>query len=197
MIRRSFDTNILIYYLDGVPEAVAAIKAADACLISKIVEMEVMVGCKYRKTVPQKPNKANPGQTIPDDSHPAYAAQLLQTEISTRAWIKATFTVLPIDDATADFSVVVRKHTKADLPDTVIHATAMMHGIPIVTRNVSDFPALKTPAPYLNVSVMNPIPLALKAGKGSGVKAAKGSGLPSGLPLGAQQVIIIKGGPVK
>lgn len=81
-------------------------------------------------------------------------------ENMTRAWINSTFKVLPIDEETADLSIEVRKQTKKKLPDTVIHATAMLNGWPIVTRNPRDFtPLAQVPAGYNNVDVIVPYSL--------------------------------------
>lgn len=148
---RQFDTNILIGYLSGHSEAIAAVDACDYAVISKIVQMEIMVGCKYDSSVPKDANNH------PDPAHPNFAKALTAAEAKTCAWMAATFSVLSIDDATADFSVLVRKQTSKHLADTVIHATAIMAGHPIVTRNVSDFPPLASPpAGYGNVAVINP-----------------------------------------
>ena len=152
MTTRHFDSNVLIDYQAGIPEAIAAIDACDRPVISKIVHIEVMVGCKYDKTVP----KLVDGRT-PDEKDVNFSTLVAAAEARTLAWISSTFTVLPISDAIADFSVQVRKQTNQALPDTIVHATAMMAGKNIITRNVSDFPALMLPpAGYRNILVISP-----------------------------------------
>lgn len=152
MIERHFDSNVLIDCLSGAVPAIAAIYACDRRVISKIVEMEVMVGCKYHNAVPKRAD----GRT-PDEHHPDFIGKLHAAEKATLSWITSTFTVLSIDDATAACSVLIRKQTHKSLPDTVIHATALMAGKPLMTRNVSDFPVLNTqPAGCVDLIVIDP-----------------------------------------
>ncbi|MEV4782532.1 PIN domain-containing protein [Burkholderia sp. LMU1-1-1.1] len=142
-----FDTNILIDYLSGQIEALSIIDGCANPAISKIVYMEVMVGCKYFALA----RVASPEE---------FERILASVENMTRAWINSTFKVLPIDEETADLSIEVRKQTKKKLPDTVIHATAMLNGWPIVTRNPRDFtPLAQVPAGYNNVDVIVPYSL--------------------------------------
>lgn len=142
-----FDTNILVDYLSGNIEALSIIDGCDNPVISKIAYMEVMVGCKYSALV---------RMALPEDYEPTLAA----VEDTTRAWIKSTFKVLPIDEEAADFSIEVRKQTDKKLPDTVIHATAILNGLSIVTRNSRDFPPLEqVPSGYDNVQVIVPYTL--------------------------------------
>jgi predicted nucleic acid-binding protein len=64
---------------------------------------------------------------------------------------------MPIDDLTADFSIEVRKQTGRKLPDTIIHASAILNGWDIVTRNPTDFIRLhRLPLGYHNVNVIVP-----------------------------------------
>jgi predicted nucleic acid-binding protein len=105
-----FDTNILIDYLGGNLDALAVIDGCDHPVISKIVYMEVMVGCRHSALVRN---------------------------------------ALP-----------VRKQTHRKLPDTVIHATAILNGWDIVTRNPDDFPQLtQISGGYQNVKVIVPYAL--------------------------------------
>lgn len=142
-----FDTNILIDYLGGNLAALAVIDSCDHPAISKIVYMEVMVGCRHSALV---------SNALPDD----YGSALAAAEEMTRRWISSTFQILPIDDMVADFSIELRKQTHRKLPDTVIHATAMLNGWAIVTRNPDDFPQLaQVPTGYQNVKVIVPYTL--------------------------------------
>ena len=142
-----FDTNILIDYLSGHLEALSTIDDCANPVISKIVYMEVMVGCEYSALV---------RAALPED----YERTLASVENMIRAWINSTFKVLPIDEETADLSIEVRKQTKKKLPDTVIHATAMLNGWPIVSCNPRDFtPLAQVPVGYNNVDVILPYSL--------------------------------------
>jgi predicted nucleic acid-binding protein len=99
--------------------------------------MEVMVGCKNDNSIPKDPQTNKP-----DESHPEYASRLAAAEACALTLITSKFTVLAMDDITADLSVEVRKRTNKHLPDTVIHAPAILHAESIVTRNVTDFPTI-------------------------------------------------------
>lgn len=139
-----FDTNILIDILGGNLRAMALVDECDDPVISKIVHMEVMVGCKYNPAVVA---------AKPTD----YRATLLLIEEMTANWLGSTFRVLQIDNVTADFSVQVRKQTNAKLPDTVIHASAILNGLDLVTRNPSHFkPLSEIPHGHQNISVIVP-----------------------------------------
>lgn len=75
---------------------------------------------------------------------------------SLRRFFAAT-RVLPIDQAVVDGAVALRQQRKMSLGDSLIAATALAHGLVLVTRNVSDFrwvvgldlhdPLAGTPAP--------------------------------------------------
>lgn len=51
------------------------------------------------------------------------------------------FELLPIDPRVADRAVEVRRARRIRLPDSIIWATALAHGLVLVTRNSRDFPA--------------------------------------------------------
>ena len=142
-----FDSNILIDYLNGIINALDVIDGCDDPVISKIVYMEVLVGCRHSAQV---------RAALPED----YEATLASVEHATRVWMKSTFKVMPIDDLTADFSIEVRKQTNKKLPDTVIHATAILNGWSIVTRNPNDFQAMsQIPVGLHNAKVIVPYTL--------------------------------------
>jgi predicted nucleic acid-binding protein len=143
-----FDTNILIDYLRGNFDALAVIDACPHPVISKITYMEVMVGCRHSISGAEADDFDNALATIED---------------KTRHWIQSTFSVMPIDDLVADFSIDVRKQTHKKLPDTVIHATAILNGWNIVTRNPADFtPLAKVPTGHQNITAI--VPYALEGG---------------------------------
>ena len=47
--------------------------------------------------------------------------------------------VLPLDEAVIQQTIALRRQYRRKLPDAIIAATALAHGLTLVTRNVSDF----------------------------------------------------------
>ncbi|MCO5161647.1 MAG: type II toxin-antitoxin system VapC family toxin [Mesorhizobium sp.] len=109
MVKPLFDTNILIDYLNAVPEARQELALYETWGVSIITWMEVMIGT--------------------DET----------TEAATRRFL-ANFDILPIDASVAELAVVLRKARRLKLPDAIIHATASVHSMLLVTRNQKDFP---------------------------------------------------------
>jgi predicted nucleic acid-binding protein len=108
-----FDTNILIDFLNGIPEAQAALNPVTRRIISRITWMEVMVGVK---------------------DTPA--------EGSTRGFL-TQFEIHEITPAAAEAAVTLKRHhvPKLRLPDAIILASARLIGCRLSTRNTRDFPA--------------------------------------------------------
>ncbi|MBI5394529.1 MAG: type II toxin-antitoxin system VapC family toxin [Verrucomicrobia bacterium] len=106
-----FDTNILIDYLQGAPEAKKELALYAECWISLISWMEVLVG-----------------------------AQAAADEQAVRQFLQ-TFQVHPVDRAVAERAVSIRRANKLRLPDAIIWATAQHLGHILVTRNTRDFPS--------------------------------------------------------
>lgn len=50
------------------------------------------------------------------------------------AWVE----VLPVSDAVADAAIILRRHRRMKLGDSLIGATALLYNLPLVTRNVAD-----------------------------------------------------------
>lgn len=107
-----FDTNILIDFLNGVPEAQVATSPYGRRCISRITWMEVLAGVKD-----------TPGEDI--------ARNFL-----------AQFDVVEMTEEVAEAALTLRRHhvPRLKLPDAIILASARMLGCRLITRNIRDFP---------------------------------------------------------
>jgi predicted nucleic acid-binding protein len=108
-----FDTNILIDFLNGIPQAQATLTPFTRRVISRITWMEVMVGVK----------------DTPDED-------------LTRNFL-AQFEIHELTAETSEAAVTLRRHhnPKLRLPDAIILASARLTGCRLTTRNFRDFPA--------------------------------------------------------
>ncbi len=108
-----FDTNILIAFLPGVPEAQVAAAPYSRRCISRITWMEVLAGVKD-----------TPGEDI------------------ARTFL-AQFEVVEMTEEVAEAALTIRRHhvPKLKLPDAIILASARQLGCRLITRNVRDFPS--------------------------------------------------------
>lgn len=126
--RYLLDTNILIYLQKGIsdPQAITFLSQAIAAnpKISIITEIEVL-GFKFGSV-----------------------ADLQKMED-----LIADTVVLPLDRAVALKTIFIRRTHKIKLPDAIIAATALVHGLALITRNTSDFSSID------NLSVINPFAL--------------------------------------
>lgn len=50
-----------------------------------------------------------------------------------------TVTVIPLDDSIVRETIALRKIYKIKLPDAVIAATTLVHGLSLITRDEADF----------------------------------------------------------
>jgi predicted nucleic acid-binding protein len=108
-----FDTNILIDFLNGVPEAQVATAPYSRRCISRITWMEVLAGVKD-----------SPGEDI---------ARTFLTQ----------FDVVEMMEDVAEAALTIRRHhvPKLKLPDAIILASARLLGCRLITRNTRDFPS--------------------------------------------------------
>ena len=109
MVKALFDTNILVDYLNAVPQARTELQLYSEKAVSIVTWMEVMVG-----------------------TDPAL-------EAATRSFLSG-FEVVALDERIAERAVGLRRNHRIKLPDAVIWASAQMHAMLLVTRNVKDFP---------------------------------------------------------
>ena len=59
-----------------------------------------------------------------------------------RSWLETAFErmrILNLDDAVAARAIALRQEQRMGLADTIIAATALVHNLPLVTRNEGDF----------------------------------------------------------
>lgn len=108
-----FDTNILIDFLNGIPEAQIATAPYSRRCISRITWMELLAGVKD-----------TPGEDI------------------ARTFL-AQFEVMELNEDVAEAALTLRRHhvPKLRLPDAIILASARLLGTRLITRNTRDFPA--------------------------------------------------------
>ncbi len=104
------DTNILIDGHAGVEAAAVELGRYDEMAISRVIWIEFLVGAETPK---------------------------MKAE---RELIAGNFELLEISPEIARETVTIRQTTRLKLPDAIILATARVHGLLLVTRNVRDFP---------------------------------------------------------
>jgi predicted nucleic acid-binding protein len=105
------DTNILVDYLHGLPQAREELAHYSRPGISLITWMEVMIGAR-------------------DNNEEAILRGFL-----------GGFETLPITDTVAHRAVVLRRSDRIRLPDALIWATAQSSNRLLATRNTRDFSA--------------------------------------------------------
>jgi len=58
--------------------------------------------------------------------------------------------VIGVNDSIIDKTIEIRKHCRIKLPDAIIAATALVHDLTLLTRNITDFRNVQ------NLNVINP-----------------------------------------
>ena len=105
-----FDSNIVIDYLNGIPQAAAELAQYKQAFISPITWVEAQVKAP------------------------------LGLEDATRQAIDANFKRIELDEAILLESLKLRRTHRMKLPDAMIWASARVNGWQLVTRNTKDFP---------------------------------------------------------
>ena len=104
------DSNILIYAANEPPPKIEAMVTSGENAVASVVQIEV------------------------------YGFSGLKAE--EKAALEVLFrrlTVHPLDTAVIDRAITLRQQRKMGLADAIIAATAIVHGVPLVTANVGDF----------------------------------------------------------
>ena len=104
-----FDTNILIDYLNGLPQAAEELTQYSEKMISIVTYIEVLAGVES-----------------------AMEGAILKTFL-------ANFDIKPLSQGVADKTIELRKKHRRKLPDAIIYATAKVEKSLLVTRNHHDF----------------------------------------------------------
>lgn len=113
------DSDVLIWFMRGHPKAVAALETAGDWYISAVSYMELIQGCR---------NKA-------------------ELKAVQKALKSVDDGVLPVTQAISDLAcTLVEKYSlshSVHLADALIAATALHHGLPLLTANIKHFLAIE------------------------------------------------------
>ena len=104
-----FDTNILIDYLNGIPDAAKEISLYKTKIISVITQIEVLVG-----------------------------AQTSDEEDIIRSFL-SSFQIQPLTEEIAEATINLRKEHRLKIPDAIVYATAQNEECLLISRNTKDF----------------------------------------------------------
>lgn len=108
-MRAVFDTNILIDYLNGVPQAALELARFEQAAISPITWMEVMAG-----------------------------ATTEAERVAQRQFL-AGFERIELSEVVMEQAAALRREQRLRLPDAIILASALSQNLLLVTRNTKDF----------------------------------------------------------
>ena len=113
------DSDVLIWFMRGHPKAVAALETAGDWYVSAVSYMELIQGCR---------NKA-------------------ELKAVQKALKSVDDGVLPVTQAISDLAcTLVEKYSlshSVHLADALIAATALHHGLPLLTPNIKHFLAIE------------------------------------------------------
>ena len=79
-------------------------------------------------------------------------SRILKTDLSLITEFIGSSTIIDLDDNVAEKAIQIRQNHSIQLADSIIAATALVHDLILVTRNVRDFksvPLLKLVNPWL------------------------------------------------
>ena len=113
------DSDVLIWFTRGHPKAIAALETAGDWYISAVSYMELIQGCR----------------------------NMAELKAVQKALKSADDSVLPVTQGISDLAcTLVEKYSLSHsmhLADALIAATALHHGLPLLTANVKHFLAIK------------------------------------------------------
>lgn len=104
-----FDTNILIYFLQGDPRAKKILKEYSIRYISTITYLEVLTGLKETEKEPIK------------------------------SWLQNSFKILNVTREIAELAAHIRSEKKLKTPDAIILATAIHENAILFTNDTKGF----------------------------------------------------------
>lgn len=104
-----FDTNILMDYAAGVPQARDIVRKYPTRIISVLTYAEILT------LLPQERVK------------------------KMKSFLCDNFTIEPVDAATIEFAIYYKNHYRLSMPDAILYGYAMSHDLNLVTRNTKDF----------------------------------------------------------
>ncbi len=111
MVKAVFDTNIIIDYLNGIPQAAKEFNYFKQRSMSIITYIEVLVGLRGKS---------------------------LDQIARVKAFLES-FEILEVGHIIADLSISARQEYALKVPDAIIFATAQSISALLVTRNTKDF----------------------------------------------------------
>ncbi|HEX8341012.1 MAG TPA: type II toxin-antitoxin system VapC family toxin [Tepidisphaeraceae bacterium] len=115
------DSNIVIYASQADDTAVRPLMAAHTNFVAAITRIEVL---GFRK--------------LSVDQESIFRS------------IFSTIEQLPLNELVIEQAITLKRIVRIDTPDAVIAATALVHRMPLCTRNVNDFKAIE------GLSIINP-----------------------------------------
>jgi predicted nucleic acid-binding protein len=144
MVKALLDTNILIDFLNAVPDARAELNRYDDKAISIITWMEVLIGAPANAT---RATREFLDRFQPDCAGRKWSISLFDHVIHTlersalRDHALDGFELIELNEVIAERAVRLRQQHRLKLPDAIIWASALAHSMLLVTRDTKVFPA--------------------------------------------------------